>query len=281
MAEPAVVGTERPSPARGEVGYWEGVAETWRATKPQALWRAHSDAVNARLLAAWLPDRVDRLLKTDLFDEAVGQGLYAPLAARARLVAGIDVSAGVVGAATVGHAGLRGVQADVRRLPFADGAFDVVVSNSTLDHFGSLDELIAGLEEIHRVLRDGGQLLLTLDNLANPIVALRNALPYPVVHRTGIVPYYVGASCGPRRLRRVLSDLGYDVAEITAILHSPRVLAVALGEALDRHAGPETQRRFSGWLLAFERLARWPTRFLTGHFVAVRAVRRDARRAVR
>ena len=265
-----------------EARYWDAVAAVWQKTRPQVGWRLHCDAVNRALLARWLPaDRVGRLLKTDTFDEAGRDGLYPLMASRAERVVGLDISLRTLRAGRASHSGLRATAGDVRRLPFADGAFDVVVSNSTLDHFGSLDELIAGLEEIHRVLRDGGQLLLTLDNLANPIVALRNALPYPVVHRAGIVPYYVGASCGPRRLRRVLSDLGYDVAEITAILHSPRVLAVALGEALDRHAGPETQRRFSGWLLAFERLARWPTRFLTGHFVAVRAVRRDARRAVR
>ena len=274
MAEPAVVGTRTPAAEGRDAGYWEGVAETWRATRPQTLWRAHSDAVNARLLAEWLPERVDRLLKTDLFDEAVGEGLYARLAARARVVAGIDVSGGVVGAATVGHAGLRGVQADVRRLPFADGVFDVVVSNSTLDHFAAAEELVAGLRELRRVLRPGGCLLVTLDNPANPIVALRARLPFPLLHRLGLVPYFVGVTCGPRELPRILAHEGFEVWETTAVLHCPRVLAVAVARVLDRRAGPRMRERFLRALMAWERLRRWPTRFRTGHFVAARAVRR-------
>ena len=274
MAEPAVVDTRTPETTGRDAGYWEGVAETWRATKPQALWRAHSDAVNAKLLAEWLPERVDLLLKTDLFDEAVGGGLHGLLASRARVVAGIDVSAGVVGAATIGHAGLRGVQADVRRLPFPDAAFDVVVSNSTLDHFTSADDLVAGLRELRRVLRPGGCLIVTLDNPANPIVALRARLPFGLLHRLGLVPYFVGVSCGPRELPRILTREGFEVVETTAVLHCPRVIAVAIARVLDRRAGPRGRERFLRSLMTWERLGRWPTRFRTGHFVAARAVRR-------
>src|SRR4029434_1314077 len=61
------------------------------------------------------------------------------------------------------------------RTVFADEAFDVIVSNSTLDHFGSWAELGASLHELHRVLKTRGLLIITLDNRANPIVALRNA----------------------------------------------------------------------------------------------------------
>jgi len=70
--------------------------------------------------------------------------------------------------------------------------------------------------------------------------------------------------------------LGFEVVELTAIMHSPRVLAVAVAALLDRHAGPGPRRRFLQWLLVPERLGALPTRFLTGHFVAVRAVRHEA-----
>ncbi len=62
-------------------------------------------------------------------------------------------------------------------LPFPDGAFDRVFSNSTLDHFDSRDDIREALRELARVLHPEGELLLTLDNLANPVVRLRNALP--------------------------------------------------------------------------------------------------------
>src|SRR5574341_1753589 len=105
-------------------------------------------------------------------------------------VFGIDLSLLTVRAAKLRHHGLKATGADVRHLPFADGVFDVIVSNSTLDHFESSDEIISSLQELHRVLRTGGQLLLTLDNLANPLISLRNVLPFGLLNRLNIVPYY-------------------------------------------------------------------------------------------
>lgn len=259
----------------GESHYWDAVAEAWGKTHPQTLWRAHSDAVNLELLARWLPQgRVDRLLKTDAFDEAFGNGLYPLLAEKAECVVGMDVSASTLRSAQTRHTGLCAVGADTRCLPFADGAFDVIVSTSTLDHFRSHDEIIASLHELCRVLRPAGYLLLTLDNPANPVVALRNVLPFRLLHRLGLVPYYVGATYSQRLLRRILPQVGLEVLEVGAVLHCPRVLAVPIARVLERHTLLQTQRRLLGILLAFERLSRWPTRFFTGHFVAVRARKR-------
>jgi len=134
------------------------------------------------------------------------------------------------------------------------------VSNSTLDHFPALAEVETAVRELHRVLAPGGLLVLTLDNPWNPLVALRNALPFGPLARIGLVPYYVGATCGPRRLRRLLGEAGFLVEELGAVLHVPRVAARALRPPLRL-------------LVAAERLGRWPTRYLTGQFVAARARR--------
>jgi SAM-dependent methyltransferase len=257
-----------------ETAYWDALAADWQSSQPQALWRTHCDQVGTALLGRWLPPRaVDSLLKTDLFDEACREGLYPLLARRARQVVGVDVSPTVLRGARARHPGLCGLVADVRCLPFADRTFDVVVSTSTLDHFVSPRDLVAGLRELERVLRPGGQLLLTLDNAANPAVALRNALPFQPLHRLGVLPYYVGATWGPRQLRRALTDFGFQVLEQSAIMHSPRVVSVAVAHVLERRAGPGAQRGFLRALLGFERLAHLPTRFLTGYLVAVQAVK--------
>lgn len=52
-------------------------------------------------------------------------------------------------------------QADIMSLPFADGTFDAVVSCETLEH--TPDPVLA-LAELHRVLRAGGVLYLTMPN---------------------------------------------------------------------------------------------------------------------
>ena len=256
--------------------YWNGVAADWLAAKPQRLWREYCDRMNARMLRPWLAARPRRrVLKTDLFDEAVGEtGLMAPLTETGAVVFGIDLSLTIASTAGKRHGAVRSVGADVRRLPFADGAFDVVVSNSTLDHFESLGDIALALAEIHRVLDDGGELLLTLDNLMNPLVAIRSVLPRRLLFALRLVPYRVGATCGPVRLRRLLEDAGFRVASLGAAMHCPRLPAVWLGNLLDRSAGGEATRdRFLDALIGCERLERLPTRYLTGYFLAARAVR--------
>jgi SAM-dependent methyltransferase len=256
--------------------YWDRLANDWVEKRPQRLWRHYSDLVNARLLAEWLPpEKLERVLKTDAFDEAVGEvGLQPHLAAAARSVVGIDLSVSTLSRARARYPTLRAAGADVCRLPFDDGTFDLVFSNSTLDHMGSLDDVARGLAELHRVLRAGGQLLLTLDNLWNPVVALRNALPGDLLRRLRLVHYHLGVTCGPRRLRRMVGEAGFETRHVGALMHCPRLPAVWAAGALDRIGGAAVRDAFVRFLLAFEGLARWPTRYLTGYFVSVAAVRR-------
>jgi len=260
----------------GETSYWESVADEWKKTRPDRLWRKHSDAINQSLLFRWLPEQpVPRLLKTDTFDEAVGEGLIRFLQARAHSVVGMDLSLKNVKLACYGETSVRGACADVRYLPFRRESFDIVVSNSTLDHFQTLEEITVSLRELHRVLRKEGQLIVTLDNLTNPIIAARNYLPFKLLNRLGVVPYFVGATCGPWRLQKLLREVGFEVRDVTAVLHCPRIIAVLVAKLLCSRAKPPLQQHFLRWLQAFERMSRWPTRYLTGHFIAVRAEKRQ------
>jgi SAM-dependent methyltransferase len=185
----------------------------------------------------------------------------------------MDVAANAAAQATTRHPGLAALVADARRLPFADGSFDTIVSNSTLDHFVTLDELVVALGELARITRRGGTLVLTLDNLANPVVALRGVLPQALLHRLGLVPYFVGATCGPTRLRTLVGDAGFTVTCVEHIMHCPRVLAVALARLVERYGSPKAQRRLLRHLAWYEGLERWPTRVQTSYFTAIRAVR--------
>ena len=56
----------------------------------------------------------------------------------------------------LGEAAAGVITADTQRLPFADDSFDAVIVGFGLRNLGELD---LGLQEIHRVLRPGGQLL--------------------------------------------------------------------------------------------------------------------------
>lgn len=117
----------------------------------------------------------DRILKTDLREEAYGQDqvLYAidaPKTGDLRIV-GIDISS-----VTVQHADFRQrslgyshayLTADARALPFKEDSFDVILSNSTLDHFENKEDFFCALKEMSRVLRPNGVILMTLNNCLN------------------------------------------------------------------------------------------------------------------
>lgn len=266
--------------------YWDRVGAEWRVRRPHRLWRDFTDHHQLGLILRWLGlppaadgDRddatsPDRLLKTDLFDEVAGRGLVQPLLAAGLIVTAIDISPVIVTEAAARHPGLRAVSADVRMLPFPDASFDTIFSGSTLDHFETSAEIQASLNELRRVIRPGGRLMLTMDNLANPIIRLRNSPLLSVLRGLGVVPYQVGVTLGPKPLVAAVEAAGFEVVEVTAVMHCPRAVAVAIAPLFERF--PEAWRTgFIRCLDACEWLQSLPTRWLTGHYIAIHAVARD------
>lgn len=262
----------RAEPAADPTAYWDGVARAGHGAAP-SLWRLHADRATGELVARWLPrGRVARVLKTDLYDETCTAGLVPLLASRARLAIGVDVSP-LVAATAVRRSGVRAAACDVRSLPFRADSFDVVVSNSTLDHFARHDDIAAALREIERVLAPDGCLVVTLDNPGHPLVRVRNALA-PLLQRIGVVPYVVGATHGRRGLHAALVGCGFEPIELTAVHHMPRLVLVAL----QRLAGGRSHAAALRVAAAAEALGRLPTRWWTGQYVAALARPRRARR---
>lgn len=76
-------------------------------------------------------------------------------------VVGVDLSDAMVEQARRLHPGLRFLQADMRRLPFDDGALGGIVAFYSLIHLPP-EELSVALRELRRVLRGGGSLLVAI-----------------------------------------------------------------------------------------------------------------------
>jgi SAM-dependent methyltransferase len=96
---------------------------------------------------------------TRVLDVATGPGYVAAEAARlGARVWGVDVADAMVARAGAEHPGVEFRRADAQSLPFEDGAFDAVVGNFGLPHFGRPELAVA---EGVRVLAPGGRLALT------------------------------------------------------------------------------------------------------------------------
>ena len=212
-------------------------------------------------------------LKTDLYDESQTGGLFPWMSRHSKEVWGIDLLSEVAKRAQLNCPGLRAETADVRHLPFQDGFFDLVISNSTLDHFHRPEDLRQSLTELRRVLRPGGVLLVTLDNPRNPAVLLRNWLPaWRPLRRWGAVPYVTGHTISKDQLEAELQSLGLQIQHSDYIMHVPRLAAVHFCTWLEGASG-FLRRAYVRLLLGFELLRG----SRTGYFVAVVAVLKKER----
>jgi len=94
-----------------------------------------------------------------VLDVGCGDGFLARTAFREKLEAGIDLDKGEVDRAVkLGSYG-KALYASATEIPFPDKSFRTVVSNCVLEHIPDIDK---ALKEIHRVLKPGGRLLITV-----------------------------------------------------------------------------------------------------------------------
>lgn len=217
----------------------------------------------------WIRRNVTRhstkvLLKTDLFEEANGEDelLFSmPFAAELKL--GIDIDETTVRRASLSRPGTcnRFVTADVRHLPFEDSSVDIVLSNSTLDHFDNAGDLEVSIRELARVLKQGGLLLITLDNPRNPLYLLFRA----GARRYGLT-FRLGHTADQRKLARLFESAGLEMLSTDLLLHNPRFLSTLLFLALRRLRLGD--RVIGALLSAFSFLGKLPTRGYTAVFVA-------------
>lgn len=263
--------------ATGDFGtkYWDRIVQENHLCVPNS-WRRYMQGVYRRLIVNWLPD-ADRgqRLKTDLFEEALSDESILPELGKNSL--GLDSSQKVARAArrrlTKHNKGNAVLVCDLRNLSLRSSSVSAILSGSSLDHFLTKEELSASLQELNRILIPGGTLVLTLDNPSNPVVWLRNRLPFSWLNRLGLVPYYVGETCAVTEARERLEASGFTVTHCSAVAHAPRLLAIWAGRFAERFWNSNQLEWFERLLERAETLEAWPTRYQTGYYIAMRAVR--------
>ena len=152
-----------PAPPASSTDLFDRAARRRRRDRAQPGWPAH-DFLRAQMLDG-IAERLDAVTRrfTDVLDLGCFDGAFVP-------PAGARVARCDAGRRFAAQAG--GVQADEDRLPFADGAFDLVVSAGVLDQ---LSDLPGALLLARRALRPDGLFLAAFLG-AGSLPTLRAAL---------------------------------------------------------------------------------------------------------
>ena len=124
----------------------------WQHLKTVPAFRALLRAVEARFYR-------QVAIPEPALDLGCGDGHFAQMVFGRPLLAGVDPWWGPLQKARQGGAYRMNVQALGDALPFSDGAFASVISNSVLEHIEEVEPVLA---EAARVLRPGGRLVVTM-----------------------------------------------------------------------------------------------------------------------
>ena len=211
------------------------------------------------------------VLKTDVFEEAHGDDqILFDLLDDVPFPVGMDVAYATTAKARqrcpVPRTGF--FVGDVRCLPLASESVDFVISTSTLDHFDTPSEFDQSLAELVRIVRPGGRMIVSLDNAYNPFYYLLRW----VSQRRG-APFRLGYTASLKRLTASLQSLGLEVDAQETLIHNPRLFSSALFTVTRRLLGRRADLPIRAMLSMFGVLDALPTRWITGCFIAVRAVK--------
>ncbi len=264
-----------------EAKYWDKVArrrQQWLTRHPTYKFLAeHKGKTYLGLITRWAEvSNKQRILKTDLFPEASGlaQVLF-DIAPNNSNVVGIDISAETVEQAKrqAIHHGVDGSKylcCDVRQLPLQNNSIDLVISDSTLDHFSDEKDIIVALKELYRVMRVGGTLIITMDNKGKLGEPLRR-----LWIRLGLAPFFIGKTYSIKELKSALQSIGFVVEETTAIVHQPMFFLKRLARLLHRLSARRFDPLIEKILASQDTLEKRRTKYLTGIYIAAKAVKEE------
>jgi len=242
-------------------------------------WRVHQAIIRDWIQIAFRSAPSGPALKTDLFDEASGSYHHAfDLPAQLRFI-GLDIDRAIAVSAFVRigseDPGLGCVVGDIRHPPFRHDSCSAVLSLSTLDHLASREEIRLALAGIYRLLLPGGILLLSLDNPANPEVALRARLPLSIVRRLRSDSFPLGQTLSRQEGSDLLTETGFAVQREFHMGHAIRYPTIRLIGALERRPIPALVRFAEKLTLSLEVLSNTPLASFTGHYSGWIAVKPD------
>ena len=233
--------------------------------------------VHLKLINKWTNlSRARAILKTDLFAEALcpERAFLWDIMKTNRNVTAMDISREICSSARnvaslyVSRRIPKIVNCDIRKLPFADNSFDLIISDSTLDHYKNASDILLSLKELNRVLIPGGSLIITMDNESNVTEPF-----FRFWIHLGLAQFYIGKTYSMPELKQALEKIGFSIRADAAIMHNPRFFTKVAVRLIRLLSGDKGSPQIRKLLRTFDNLEKRKTRFLTAQFIAVRAIK--------
>jgi SAM-dependent methyltransferase len=171
-----------------------------------------------RLLSEQLgPLDGQRILKTDLWDEARNTRILLWAAEKGAEIHGVDISMPTVHLSRqrAGEHARHFIVGDCRQLPYEDASFDAVYSMGTIEHF---DESADAVREMWRVLKPTGRAIVGVPNRWDPFL---RPLLVSALSLAGLYGYGFEKSYSRRALHTMMVSSGFAVVAETGILFIP------------------------------------------------------------
>ena len=241
----------------------DGSVKSYHLESNIALYRREE---HLRLFKKWADKEDLVVLKTDLFEEAFGPDLILDTLSEHHVCYGMDISAEIVKRAkerVPKHVTL--VNTDIRDTCFNTETFDLVFSTSTLDHFPK-KVLQKSLQDIKRILKNEGLLILTLDNKQNPFYRIGYWLKQHIEKRQCLQErcYSVG------EVVHLVDEAGYEIDGLTSVVHiiTPfNKIALTMKKVMPRIVFDTIVQMV---IDLGRKLTRLPTLYSTGWFIAIK-----------
>ncbi len=232
------------------------------------------------LRAGLIIDALEEKRPARVLDVGCGRGFYLHVLTQLEFVEdiqGVDVNQTYLELARRSTADPRVhvQEAVIEALPFADGAFDFAICSEVLEH---LADDSAGLRELHRVLRPGGTLMVSVPDRDFPF--LWDPINWVLMHAFGShVPKDIWWLAGiwadherlytPGGLKQAAERAGFRVEKLRSVvshcLPFSHFLLYGIGKNLVERLGASQFDRFNYDRGSLSKLAaaafRWPTRF--------------------
>lgn len=124
-----------------------------------------------RRRARLMIEEIDPQPSDKILDVGCGDGFYEFLLTRItnfkNKIIGIDLQVSSIAAAKklAAHKSVQYVAGDITKYPFTAASFDKIICSEVVEHF---DDDLVGLKSMHRLLKKGGSLFITVPHLNYP-----------------------------------------------------------------------------------------------------------------